>query len=344
MQIGKTIRRYRKAQNLTQEEMARRLGVTPPAVNKWENGSTCPDIALLPPLARLLGISLDTLLSFQEELTETEVRRMIEAVNTRLNEGAYEEAFCLGRKQVEQFPNSEELAWQTAVVLDAGRLQQQVPDTEQYDKFIRGCYERALESSREELRLQAADSLYYYYLRKEQYQEAEKYLMYFSKRDPQRKQKQAVIYEKTGRERDACKTYEELLFSYFQLVSAALHGLYLAAVRGKDMDMAKAMVEKQKMAARLFEMGEYYEIFCSFELAVQEKDQVLTAELAEQMLSGMEKIRSFAGSPLYAHMEFKKADDGFEKKWKQNLRKSFRDTETYGYMKDNEKWRRLTAE
>ena len=38
MQIGEVIRKYRKEQNMTQEQMAQRLGVTTPAVNKWENG------------------------------------------------------------------------------------------------------------------------------------------------------------------------------------------------------------------------------------------------------------------------------------------------------------------
>lgn len=38
MEIGEVIRKYRKEKNLTQEEMAGRLGVTAPAVNKWENG------------------------------------------------------------------------------------------------------------------------------------------------------------------------------------------------------------------------------------------------------------------------------------------------------------------
>lgn len=38
MQIGEVIRKYRKEKNMTQEEMAERLGVTPPAVNKWETG------------------------------------------------------------------------------------------------------------------------------------------------------------------------------------------------------------------------------------------------------------------------------------------------------------------
>lgn len=47
MQIGKVLRKHRKSKNLTQEEMANRLGVTAPAVNKWENGNSYPDIMLL---------------------------------------------------------------------------------------------------------------------------------------------------------------------------------------------------------------------------------------------------------------------------------------------------------
>ncbi|MDD3417736.1 MAG: helix-turn-helix transcriptional regulator, partial [Lachnospiraceae bacterium] len=73
MQIGQVIRKYRKIKGITQEEMAGRLGVTAPAVNKWENGNSFPDIMLLAPIARLLGITVDTLLSFHEELSEEEM-------------------------------------------------------------------------------------------------------------------------------------------------------------------------------------------------------------------------------------------------------------------------------
>ena len=66
MRIGEVIRTYRKSRNLTQEEMARRLGVTAPAVNKWENNVSLPDITLLAPIARVLETTPDTLLSFRE--------------------------------------------------------------------------------------------------------------------------------------------------------------------------------------------------------------------------------------------------------------------------------------
>ena len=56
MSLGKVIRKYRKLKNLTQEEMAGKLGVTAPAVNKWENENSFPDITLLAPIAILLEI------------------------------------------------------------------------------------------------------------------------------------------------------------------------------------------------------------------------------------------------------------------------------------------------
>ena len=46
----------RKELSLTQEQIAELLGVSTPAVNKWEKGSTYPDITLLPALARLLKL------------------------------------------------------------------------------------------------------------------------------------------------------------------------------------------------------------------------------------------------------------------------------------------------
>lgn len=61
--LGKRIAALRRDKGLKQEELARQLGVTPQAVSKWENDQTCPDITLLPDLARILGVSVDELLS-----------------------------------------------------------------------------------------------------------------------------------------------------------------------------------------------------------------------------------------------------------------------------------------
>jgi len=69
--LGRNISRYRKEKGMTQEELARKLGLTFQAVSKWENAQTMPDLALLPKLAQILEVSIDRLLGYraQEKLT-----------------------------------------------------------------------------------------------------------------------------------------------------------------------------------------------------------------------------------------------------------------------------------
>ena len=100
MKIGEVIRKYRKEKNLTQEEMAQMLGVTAPAVNKWENGNSLPDITLVAPIARLLDITPDTLLCFREALTEEEINRYTLELEERLKQDSYEDAFQWAREKL----------------------------------------------------------------------------------------------------------------------------------------------------------------------------------------------------------------------------------------------------
>ena len=60
--LGSRIAELRRKKNMTQEELAAELGVTPQAVSKWENDLSCPDITLLPQLARLFDVTTDELL------------------------------------------------------------------------------------------------------------------------------------------------------------------------------------------------------------------------------------------------------------------------------------------
>ena len=65
--IGKRISALRKARGMKQEELAERLDVSGQAVSKWENDQTCPDIGLLPRLARVFGVTTDYLLTGEQE-------------------------------------------------------------------------------------------------------------------------------------------------------------------------------------------------------------------------------------------------------------------------------------
>lgn len=114
LNIGEIILRLRKLKNLTQEQLASMVGVSAGAVSKWENGNSTPDITLLAPLARALNTSLDELLSFQSQLSETEVITIKqELIKAFLHDGyAAGEEKCL--LLLNEYPNSIQLKCEVA--------------------------------------------------------------------------------------------------------------------------------------------------------------------------------------------------------------------------------------
>lgn len=325
MQTGEVIRKYRKEKNLTQEEMARALGVTAPAVNKWENGNSLPDVMMLAPIARLLDITLDTLLSFREALTEEEINGLIYELDDRLKKEPYEEVLQWAKKKWEQFPNCEKLMLHMAVVLDAGRMVNKVPDAEKYTDEIIGCYVRALDSKEEETRYRAADSLFNFYVREERYDKAEEYLAYFPDRDPEKKRKQAQICARTGRREEAYKAYEELLFSGYQRMSFVLNGIYQLAEEEKDTEKEQMIVAIQRQLATLLEMGEYQALMWELEPAMRRQDADAAADVAKRLLESIPAICTYMESRLYEHMGFRRPGEEFYDDLREKLRNSFRD-------------------
>ena len=342
MQIGKVIRKYRKNKNMTQEEMAGRLGVSAPAVNKWENGNSMPDIMLLAPIARLLDISLDTLLSFREELTREEIIHLVNETNDRLKAEPYGEVFAWARKIMEQYPNCGWLILQMAVVLDVHRTEMEREDENQYDDDILSCYHLFLDSNDEELKRLAADALFGFYIRKEQWEKAEEYLPYFASRDPERNRKQAFIYSKTGRIEEAYRTYEQILFSGYQMSSIVMHSIFMLVMEEGNVQKAQQLVEKRQQMARIFEMGRYHEISAELEFTVAKKDAEETIRVMEQMLNAVDTVIDWRESSLFEHMKFREASqEETQKMLKKNLLKYFRDEDTFWFLKENKKYKEL---
>ena len=86
---------------MTQEELAERLGVSYQAVSRWENGSTYPDIELLPVLAGLFGCTLDELVG---EVKDERIERYWEELYA-IPEGGTKETCDISRRAFAEFPN-----------------------------------------------------------------------------------------------------------------------------------------------------------------------------------------------------------------------------------------------
>lgn len=83
--IGKFILQLRKEKNMTQQELADKLGVTDRAISKWENGRGMPDVSLMKPLCHELGITINDLLSGERVEENDEQAKFEETLLTTID-------------------------------------------------------------------------------------------------------------------------------------------------------------------------------------------------------------------------------------------------------------------
>lgn len=117
MFIAENLKSFRKDKDLTQEEVAERLCVSPQSVSKWERGETLPDITLLPALANLYNTSVDAIIGMDKINSQqtrdaifTEGHRHIRASDTDAAIAVYSEA-------LKTFPNDAGIMSDLAVAL-----------------------------------------------------------------------------------------------------------------------------------------------------------------------------------------------------------------------------------
>lgn len=109
LQFKDKIKKLRKEKDMTQEQLAEYMGVSPQAVSRWETGATCPDIFALPALAELFGITVDGLLGVDEKEKQKEIRSIISVAEEKINQGMTDEPIVQLREALNKYPNNEQL-------------------------------------------------------------------------------------------------------------------------------------------------------------------------------------------------------------------------------------------
>lgn len=132
LKIGAKIIELRKAKGMTQEQLAAAVGVSAPAVSKWETDSSYPDITLLCPLARALGTDVDTLLAFEENLPEEELGRYMAEIIELARERKVPEAEEKLRELLHAYPSSIPLKFSATAALTY--FEMYTPETAEEDR------------------------------------------------------------------------------------------------------------------------------------------------------------------------------------------------------------------
>lgn len=104
--LGKNLKKLRLKSELTQEQLADIFGVSAQAVSRWENGTTYPDITLLPTIANYFEITLDELMGMDEFKGEERITELEQKLNDNGTKGLIYENILLLREAVKTYPSN----------------------------------------------------------------------------------------------------------------------------------------------------------------------------------------------------------------------------------------------
>ena len=155
LKIGDVIATLRHEKGITQEQFANAIGVSVPAVSKWETGQSYPDITLLPTIAEYFSISIDALMNFNIKETNQKYTEIIRQLDKYIVKNDIENGLMLAYEAVNKYPNDLLVLAKTALLLSGRGHSDLSPCKEKdlwdsisyYEAAIRVCKDKKLITS-----------------------------------------------------------------------------------------------------------------------------------------------------------------------------------------------------
>ena len=156
MSIGQNIKRLRRNADMTQEELAEILSISPQAVSRWETDAALPDISMLPAIVNLFGITSDELLGIDSAHIEEQVSDYKSRISYLYNEHRYGDMASLAREAVKTFPNDLRLIGELAFALTCGENELDESNIEEAIKHYKTILAKSADNT---MRFRAAAAL-----------------------------------------------------------------------------------------------------------------------------------------------------------------------------------------
>lgn len=346
MKINEIIKERRLAKQLTQEQIANYLGVTAPAVNKWEKGASYPDITLLPALARLLDTDLNTLLSFKEELTENEIALFLNHLSATAETDGFEKAYASVTEKLKEYPTCYSLLLNVAMWLDgAVMLYGKEASAEEYRAAVEALYQRALCSPDTTIKNRACSMLISRCIERKEYDKAQELLRQLPEEAPvDKKQLQANLFIACGKLEEAAKLEEEKLLSATNEMNTVLLTLMEIAIKENRMQDAEYIAQVSQKGARLFDLWEYNAYVAHFQLYSACKNRMECMKALIPMLESLTHNWEIQKSPLYRHIKTKEVEKGFGAKVRKSILQSMREDESMAFLRESEAFQDIMQE
>ncbi|MFQ9847270.1 MAG: helix-turn-helix domain-containing protein [[Clostridium] leptum] len=343
MKINQIIREKRKELSLTQEQIADFLGVSTPAVNKWEKGSTYPDITLLPALARLLKIDLNTLMSFHDDLTDIEIENFVNEVDKTVQEQDYDTAFQKAINKIYEYPTCENLIYSVILYLEGALALYNVSEIEQYREKYETFYKRLATSEIPEIRDTATSMLISYARNRGDFSKAEELINSLPFSTIDKEEHLAILYQRQERYQDAEKIWERQVLKGVTDIQTALANMLEIALQEKRENDADFFADMYEAITRQFCFPEWICYNVHLQLALVKKDKGRSLSILQKMLPAMKKEWNTQDYQLYRNVNGSDSTF-FSSKLAKKITDELANNEEYAFLREGSEFEELMAQ
>lgn len=343
MKINQIIRERRKNLSLTQEQVAEFLGVSTPAVNKWEKGITYPDITLLPAIARLLKIDLNTLMSFHEDLTDVEIEKFVDDIDKIVQEQDYETAFQAAIGKIQEYPTCEALIYSVLLYLEGALFLYNIPNPEHYRKTFEKYFKRLSTNENPEIRDTSISMLISYARNREDFPEAEELINTLPFSTIDKEEQLAVLYQKEKRYEEAERIWEHRILQGVTDIQTALINLIELSLNNNCDEKANFFADKYETVTRHFCFPEWMYYNAHLQIALSKKDKVAIINILKKMLPAMKKDWNVQDCQLY---KYAVSDENtfLSSKLANTICNDLANDELYSFLRDDKEFEKLLSE
>ncbi|MEG0566914.1 MAG: helix-turn-helix transcriptional regulator [Clostridium sp.] len=299
------IKNNRLKQKLTQEQLATVIGVSTPAVNKWEKGISYPDITILSPLARILKVDINTLLSFNEELSEKEIFDFIELNIPLIPDKGYDFIFNKCIDKISEYPTCEKLIINIAVSLNGSLYMFNIENKKYYEDKIYSLLDKCTKSNDSQIKYDAISMLISIFTEKKDYSNAQKYIDMLPASTYDKKLHQGNLYLSSGKLDMACEIFEGKLIESTTDMYTTLNFLMDIAINQNRIDDAHYIAGIIKSTTTIFEMWEYNTFSSYFHLYSKLQDEDNTINSLKNLLESSCNMWDISNTKLYSHLNSK---------------------------------------
>lgn len=342
--MNEVIRQKRKELNLTQEQIARQLGVSIPAVSKWESGVSYPDVSIIPALARVLKIDVNTLLCFNQELSDSEIAVIVNHIVTVAVKEDFEKAFFMVEEKIKEYPTDAQLIHTFALAMQGAMMMTELTEEQKelYNKKIIALYEKVGISENKKYADQSNYMLASRAIGERKLERAQELLDRLPEYNALDKSLlQVMLWLEEGRNGEASKICAGKILSAVNTIQIYLTHLIRIASERKDQDNAIELIKCGEALVENFGLWDYSSYLYSFEKATveQDADEILT--ILNKMLGAILIPWDTAQSPVFQYIGTKKQEMDLGEKMRNAIITDLKKNPNYEFLRKNPQFEEL---